>query len=175
MERLGLSSEKIKSQLQLLIRDPQTIERNYIYLTQILGINKTIIQLLLALLMENPDAFAKKLRLLKSAIFGIKRGTSFDPDKFKDFMLASPATLMAKKHYCNINNIDFKNHKYILGNPWDKIMILRNPNIKKENARELGKALVKPYKKKYDLWMREYKISAEGFYQRRGRRLIQKI
>ena len=50
-----------------------------------------------------------------------------------------------------------------------------NPKIQKDEVKELKEALVKDYKKRYDTWMKIYKKHAADFYERRGRRLIQKI
>ncbi len=124
--------------------------------------------------MENPDAFAKKMRILKLEILGLKRKEEFNINAYPNFYLFSPATLMSKKKYCSDNEIDYKNNLSILKLSWIKIIRVNN-TLSDIEANKKGKAMTEPFKEKYDKWMKEYKKWAEKFANRRGRRLIIRI
>jgi len=100
---------------------------------------------------------------------------SFDINDHTDFYLFSPATLMAKKNYCISHGIDFTKRLYILRLPWKKLIKMINTNISEEDAKKEGVRLTRPYKQRYDAWMREYRKYGAQFAIRRGRRLITRI
>ena len=127
------------------------------------------------LLLFNPDAFAKKMRILKLDILGLKRENSFDSNEYSPFYHSSPATLITKKNYCINNGIDYRNTLSLLLLPWRKIIKRVDKTFTDAEADKEGNKMTIPNKKRYDNWMREYKNRCLEFYRRRGRRLILKV
>jgi hypothetical protein len=156
------------------MRDPNTIKRNLEYFAD-LGMSKERILANPQILNENPDALSRKLRMFKITVLGLKRRDIFNPTNFYRFRSSSPATLMAKCTYSRKNHINYKKALSILTRTWFDIMKMVKKDISKEQANKLGREMVKPYKKKYDLWMKDYKQWAEKFSSRRNRRIIIKV
>ncbi len=127
------------------------------------------------LLTENPDAFAKKMRILKLDILGLERGNVFSSNEYCQFWITSPATLMAKKQFCINNRINFRNSLNVLRYSWRELIRRVDNTLNDEEASEKGKRLTNPFKQKYDEWMRAYKKWAGEFAIRRGRRLIKRV
>ena len=172
---LGIPAQKIVRSAGLLQRDPATLERNFNYFHKKLGLKKEAIQKYPQILAELLDAFAKKMRIFKLGIHNLKKECEFSPDSFTNFFLSSPASLIAKKIYCIKNEINFKRNIDILRRPWKTIIMSINSSISKKEAERQGKELTRPLKERYDKLMKEYKVWAEKFANRRGRRLIGKI
>ena len=172
---MGIAPKRIASRAGLLVRDPNTLNYNFLYLTKVLGLKKSKVQNFPSLLSETLDAFAKKMRVLKLDILELKRGDEFDINNFSGFYVSSPATLRAKKQFCVENSIEYKNILSILTYPWRKIIKRVDKAITDYEAEKEGKEITQPFKKKYDKWMTEYKKWAKKFTDRRGRRLITKI
>ena len=175
LRRLGITPQNIKTSAYLLARNPETMQDNYRYLTNTLQLEENVVQIRPQLLAENPDSFAKKLRILKFEILGLKRNSEFNPNDYKIFFMASPATLMAKKRFCIDNKINYKNNINILYTPWKKLILKINPLIDKLELKNKGEELTRPYKLHYDKWMGEYRKWTKSFVSRRGRRLIRWI
>ena len=172
---LGISPKKLATRARLLTRNPETIQDNYNYLTNIIKLEVSMIQNRPVLLMFNPDAFAKKLRILKLDILGLKGNDAFNANECSQFYLISPATLLAKKNYCIDNGIDYRNNLLLLKRPWKKLIKrVDKTDINDKEGKE-GKKMAHPYKQRYDNWMREYRTWCREFYLRRERRLIIKI
>ncbi len=122
-------------------------------MTNIIGLKQTIVQNFPSLLSENPNSFAKKLRILKLGILGLERNSKFDPNEYKGFFISSPATLMAKKLYYIRNGIDPTGKLNKLLYSWKKI-IIRDDNIRTDRqATDEGRRLTRPFKQNYDRWM----------------------
>jgi len=172
---LGITPQKIISQVGLLQRNSNTISSNYNYLVNIIRIEETRVQNFPQLLTENPDSFVKKMRILKLDILDLKRKSEFNPNKYEMFFLSSPATLMAKKDYCNLYRIDFRNHLTLFKHPWGRLMRKVDKTLSDKEARELGRSLISPYKQRYDKWMVEYRKWGKNFALRRRRRLVTRI
>ena len=134
-----------------------------------------LIQKFLRLLSQNPDALAKKFRILKLDLLGLKRNDDFDVNKYQKFYIPSPATLIAKKIFLRDNGVDVKANPKLLYLTWKKIIKRINDTLSDEEADIEGKRLTLPYKKRYDVWMGEYKKWCHDFYRRRGRRIIIKV
>lgn len=172
---LGISPLKIVSNVALLKRNPETIQEHYNYLTNIIKLEEDKIQNLPQLLLFNPDGSAKKLRIFKLDILGLKQKDIFNPNKYAQFYLASPATLLAKKNYCIRHKIDDLNNLTISLYSWRKLIKRVEKTLSDAEADNEGKRITRPYKQRYDTWMGEYKKWCREFYLRRGRRLIIKI
>ncbi|KKM01030.1 hypothetical protein LCGC14_1798500 [marine sediment metagenome] len=175
LRSLGITPQKIISQAGLLQRNSNTISSNYNYLVNMIKIKETKIQNFPQLLSENPDSFVKKMRILKLDILGLKRKSEFNPNKYEMFFLSSPATLMAKKDYCNFYKIDFRNHLTLFKHTWGRLMRKVDKTLSDKEARELGRNLTSPYKQRYDKWMIEYRKWGKKFALRRGRRLVTRV
>lgn len=175
LRRLGILPQKIASRAELLGNAPDTVSRNYRYLTNILHLEENIVQNLPQILTENPDAFAKKMRILKLEILGFKRNDNFDFNNYVKFFITSPATLMAKKEYYIENGIDYRNNLANLLIPWRKVIKKVDSTIDITLADNEGRRRTKSFKQGYDNWMKEYKKWAKEFASRRGRRLIIRI
>ena len=163
------------SRPELLGNNPITISSNYKYLSEVLHLDKATIQDMPSLLSENPDSFARKMRILKIAILELKPNEEFNPNDYKDFAITSPATIMAKKDYCIENNLDYKNNPTWLKITWKKLMRKIKPNITQEGANKEKLKRTTPYKQGYDLWMKEYRKHGKKFYARRKRRIITRL
>jgi len=145
--------------------------KNLKYLINV-GFDKNIVLERPQLLGENPDALAKKMRVFKLYVLGLRRGAMFDLNEFRSFWSMSPATLIAKIKVCRENGIDYKNSMSLLRATWLKLFQKFDSSISKKESQRRGKELTVPIKKKYDEWMRHYKIWAEEFSLKRKRRLI---
>jgi len=171
--RLGIKPQRISTNAQLLGRNSEKISENFNYLVNVLKIDEKKINMA-NLLNQNPDAFAKKLRILKIEIFGLKRRDVFNPNYYQKYFLSSPATLMAKKSFLINNGIDSKSF-YKISHPWTEILRKIDNTLSDEEVEKRSKILIFPLKHKYDLWMNEYKLRAEVFAKKKGRRLIIKV
>lgn len=171
---LGISSEKLIKYAGLLQRDPIALERNLQYLTSV-NFDKERVLEKPQLLAEQPDAVIKKMRILKLDILGLQRRSTFNPNDYISFWSTSPATLLAKRKVCRENGIVYKKCMYILRGPWVKLFQKIEPSISSKEAKKRGRELTEPLKKKYDEWMKEYKIWAGDFANRRNRRIIKTI
>jgi hypothetical protein len=169
-ERLRKLGMPLKNLTGLLARNPETIEQNYNYLLT-LGVPLRNIQNLPMLLAENPDAFAKKLRIIKVAVYGFKRDALLEEGFYK-CAICSPATLVAKKKF--LTDRDVEHTPKTLLRDWNYLFSLTSSKTTK-NPKVLGKEIVKPFKLRYDSWMKEYKRWATDFTVRTGRKLIRKI
>lgn len=172
--QLGILPYKIASSATLLVRNPDAIVNNFQYLLHTLHISRDSVLDFPMLLAYNPDAFAKKLRIAKLEILGLKRKDNYDPNDNKQFFIFSPATLIAKKSYCIDNGIDYKRRISILTTTWGGLINLVQ-SIDLKEANKEGKRLTRPFKQKFDKWMNEYKKWAENFFNRRNRRMIIKV
>lgn len=172
---LGISPQKIAQNAQLLDKNPDTIKNHYDYLTNVIKLDEVKIQNQPQLLWLNPDAFAKKLRIIKLDILGLRRNDAFNPIKYTQFYLSSPATLLARKNYCLQHKIDVLNNINILMRSWRKIIKIVDKTVSDDEADKKGKRMTRPYKQRYDNWMSEYRKWCREFYLRRGRRLIVKV
>jgi len=175
LKRLGLSSEKIISQISLLTRNPDVIQYNYDHLSNVINLDQKIISNQPQLLLFNPDTFAKKLRIIKLDILGLKRRNLFKANKYIKLYIASPSTLLAKKNYCIKHSINFINNLLLISRPWGRIIKKVEKTISSAEAGKIGRALTRSYKQRYDIWMGEYKKWCFEFYPRRGRRLIVRV
>jgi hypothetical protein len=171
---LGISPSNISSYSGLLARNPKSLERNLLYLKS-LGYSKELLIKEPQKLAEHPDAYVKKLRMAKLSILELKRKDKINPNEYTYFWRASPATVLAKKIYCNSHGISYKSGFSLLVSTWQHIIGLNEKNITKEKANKLGRELTRPYKEKYDTWMKDYKKWGDMFAIRRNRRLITKI
>jgi len=108
-------------------------------------------------------------------MLNLKRADFFDPNQYQRFFMTSPATILAKKQYCLGNGV--KNEKYLSLVKYDWYSFLKyfDSKIQKNKMKKLKETLIKDYKKRFDAWMKIYRKFAADFYERRGRRLIQKI
>lgn len=172
---LGISSEKIAQNSAILANKPKTIQENYNYLTNVIDLDESKILNQPQLLLFNPDTFAKKLRILKLDILGLKRKSLFQPNKYVQLYIASSSTLLAKKNYCERHKIDFRNNLRLISRHWGRIIKRVDKKINSAEAGRIGRILTRPYKQRYDKWMGEYKKWCGKFYRRRGRRLIVRI
>ncbi len=173
--RLGISPQKIITQTSLLFRNPESIQDYYNYLTNIIKLEKNKILDQPQLLLFNLDAFAKKLRIFKLDILGLRRNNAFNPNEYTQFYLTSPATLLAKKNYCIDNRIDYRNNLLLLKRLWRKLIKRVEKKLSDAEAEKKGKRITLPCKQRYDNWMREYKNWCHEFALRRGRRLIIRV
>jgi len=173
--QLGFTPKKINTNAKLLGMNPDTITKKYRYLTITLQVEEKLVQNLPKLLSDNSDSFAKKMRMLKLEILKIKWCSEFNPNDYRKFFIVSPATLMAKKKYCIDNNISYKNKLWILMESWKNLSKRANKSISDAEANSEGKRITRPYKRRYDEWMGEYKKWAKNFALRRGRRLITRL
>lgn len=172
---LGITPQKINSYPGLLGRNPNTVSSNFRYLTNVINLEEKTVQKFPQLLLENPDAFAKKMRILKLEFLSLKRKNIFNPNKYAGFYLSSPATLIAKKKYYIDKKIDLISIITALSHPFKNLIKRVDCTLSDEQAKELGKKLIRPYKQRYDKWMKEYKKWAAKFAQRRGKRLILRV
>ncbi len=170
-----ISPEKIARNASLLTMNPKTLQEHYNYLKNVINLEVNKIQQLPSLLMFNPDAFAKKLRMFKLDTLGLKRNDMFNPNEYPRFYLSSPATLLVKKDFYIENKIDFRNNLLLLRRPWKRIFKNIDKALSDADAENEGRRITQPYKQRYDSWMREYKKWCSEYYLRRGRRLIIKV
>ncbi|MHA2127188.1 MAG: hypothetical protein ACW99E_17970, partial [Promethearchaeota archaeon] len=175
LRNLGISSHKLASYAGLLSRNPKSLEGNFHYLTEKLLLEVSKVLGSPQILAENPDAFPKKMRILKLIILGLKRRNLLNPNDYYSFWFSSPATLLAKKKFCIDNRIDYIQRVSILLGPWHKLIRLIEPSVSKTEADKRGAMLTKPFKHRYDIWMKEYKKYGENFFIRRKRRIISRV
>ena len=171
----GFDPNVIGRDPSIFTRNQETIIRNFRYLTDKLGIKQSTIFDLPNLLYCNPDTFAIKLRVLKVVMLGLKRGEFFDPDYHPSLYITSPSTIKAKKQYCLDNGIKQEKYLNLVKRNWHDFFKSFDPMVAKEDVPKLKEKLINPYKTRYDTWMKIYRKFAADFYERRGRRLIQKI
>jgi hypothetical protein len=151
------------------------LSRKFRYFVDFLELKRERLLSMPVLLTENPDSFAKKMRMFKLGILDNKRLDIFDLDMYANFYLASPATLLAKKKYCIEYKINFKSSLNVLRYTWKKLMRKIDKNITKEEAMKKGAKLTFPFKQRYDRWMKEYRLWSGGFFSRRDRRIILRL
>ena len=82
---------------------------------------------------------------------------------------------MAKKSFLIKNGIKIGKSFFKLNHSWSKILREMDNTLSEEEVKRRSKALIFPLKQKYDIWMNEYKLRAEIFANKRGRRLITRI
>ncbi len=175
LSSLGITSHKIISRPELLGRNPGTVSNYYRYFTNVLLLKEGIVQNLQQLLSENPDSFAKKMRIFKLDILGLKRNYEFDLNDYRSFFLRSPATLMAKKRHYTENKINYKSKIWILIEPWKVLIKKIKKSLSDDEANKEGRRITQLYKQRYDDWMKDYRKWAKDFALRRERRLIIRI
>lgn len=172
---LGIPNEKIASCPVLLLRNPDEMRRNYRYLLSI-GIDPKLVQNHPILLASNSDAFAKALRILKLDILGLTIFDKIEVNKYTTFYNRSPATLLPKIQYLTENDFNYLINVRLLGLSWSK-MIERALRVRvtKQEANKISQKYSIPLKKRYDEWMKEYKLWSDQFAKRRGQRLIRRV
>jgi len=175
LRNMGISKEKIASQASLLGRNPDTLSRNFEYLINKVCLEESRLKNHPQILMENPDAFAKKMRIFKLETLGLRRGSRFNIDEYARFYMASPASLIAKKKYCINNKIDLGEKLSLLLRSWSYLIRRVNNTLSDKEANREGKRITHPFKQKYDKWMIKYKKWTKDFFKRRGRRLIKNV
>jgi len=173
--QLGIQSKILVKYPGLLLRKSRSVILNFKYLHEKIGLKKDIIRKRPQILAENPDAFAKKMRILKLEVFNLKRRDDFDIVSVSSFYGSSPATLMSKKKYCISKKIDYKNNISYLNLTWKKLTKFSGEILSDNKAKALGRALTAPIKRKYDIWMKINKIQAKEFFERKNRRIINRV
>jgi hypothetical protein len=175
LRNLGVPEKKISTYVGLLLRDPNVLNLNFRYLESV-GINPAKIKNHPQMLASHPDALVKAMRILKLDILGLRIFDDIEINKYQKFYTRSPATLFAKIHYLAENGFNYAKNVWLLVLPWQQMInATLHTQFSKMKANVISQKYTKPLKKKYDEWMKEYKLWSDRFAKRRGRRLIRKI
>jgi len=87
------------------------------------------------------------------------------------FYITSPPTIKAKKQCCLDNGMKQEEYLNLVKRNWHDFFKAFNPMVEKEDVQKLKGELIKPYKTRYDAWMKLYRNFTADFYERRGRRV----
>jgi len=117
LKRIGLTDDKIASQVHLLGRDPETIERNYLALSK-LGLKDDKIASRANLLGMNPETIGRNYQ----HHVGLLRQNYEDRDSGRDLLISQaqflgipPETINSNVQYLASIGIDYNNPVLLLG------------------------------------------------------------